>query len=118
MHKYLCSMYSQSKKEKKKPSCLFQYKLLYRNETCTNHYRLLSISISYFEIFIGVSSIWISLPNFNFFNVNLQFFQRNRKVDLTNCLVTNFRNIYNISSKVIRRRNYGKCENVRGKFFS
>ena len=37
------------------------------------------------------------LPNFNFFNVNPQFFQRNRKVHLSNCLETNFHNISHIS---------------------
>ena len=42
-----------------------------------------------------------SLPNFNFFNVNPLFFQRNLKVHLSNCLETNFRDIPNI-----RRGNY------------
>ena len=31
---------------------------------------------------------------------------RNRKVHLTNCLETNFHNFFNISLRVIRRRNY------------
>ena len=47
-----------------------------------------------------------SVPNFNFFNVNLQIFQRNRKVHLLNCLETNFHDIPNISLRDIRRRNY------------
>ena len=42
-----------------------------------------------------------SLPNFNFFNVNPQIFQRNRKVHLRNCLETNFHNIPNISFRVM-----------------
>ena len=47
-----------------------------------------------------------SQPNFNFFNVNPQIFQRNRKVHLTNCLETNFHDISIISLRVIRHRNY------------
>ena len=47
-----------------------------------------------------------SQPKFNFFNVNPQIFQRNRKVHLTNCLETNFHDISIISLRVIRRRNY------------
>ena len=45
-----------------------------------------------------------SLPNFNFFKVNPQIFQRNRKVHLSNCLQTNFHSISKISLKVIRCR--------------
>ena len=47
-----------------------------------------------------------SLPNFNFFNVKPQIFQRNRKVHLTNCLETNFHDIHNIRLKDIRDGNY------------
>ena len=47
-----------------------------------------------------------SLPNFNFFNVNPQIFQRNYKVNLSNCLEKNFHNISKISLRVIRRKNY------------
>ena len=47
-----------------------------------------------------------SLPNFNFFNVNPQIFQRNPKVHISNCLETNFNDIFNISLRIIRRRNY------------
>ena len=43
---------------------------------------------------------------FNFFNVNPQIFQRNRKVHLSNCLETKFHDIPNISLRDIRRRNY------------
>ena len=58
-----------------------------------------------------------SLPNFNFFNVNAQIFQLNRKIHLANCLDTNFHNISNIISRVIRRRNYSECEVLTRKFF-
>ena len=47
-----------------------------------------------------------SLPNFNFFNVKPQFFQRNRKVHLSNYLEKNFHDIPNISLRDIRRGNY------------
>ena len=54
--------------------------------------------------FLGVRLHGGSQPNFNFFNVNPQIFQR--KVHLTNCLETNFHNIFNVSLRYIRRRNY------------
>ena len=47
-----------------------------------------------------------SQPNFNFFNVNPQIFQQNRKVDFTECLERNFHNIPIISLRIIRHRNY------------
>ena len=47
-----------------------------------------------------------SLPNFNFFNVNSQIWQSNRKVCRSNGLDTNFHSISDISLRVIRRRNY------------
>ena len=56
--------------------------------------------------FFGVRLHGGSLPNFNFFNVNPQFFQLNRKVHLSNCLETNFHNISNIGLRIIRRRDY------------
>ena len=58
------------------------------------------------KFFLGVHLRGGSLPNFNFFNVNPQLFQRNRKVHLSNCLETNFHNISNISLRVIRHRIY------------
>ena len=58
------------------------------------------------KIFLRVRLHEGSQPNFNFFNVNPQISQRNRKVHLTNCLETNFNNISNISLTVIRRRKY------------
>ena len=41
-----------------------------------------------------------------FFNANLRIWQRNRKVHRSNCLDTNFHIIFDISLRVIRRRNY------------
>ena len=58
------------------------------------------------KIFLGVRLYGESLPNINFFNVNPQIFQRNRKVHLSNCLETNFCHIPNISLRDIRRENY------------
>ena len=52
--------------------------------------------------FLGVRLLGSSEPNFNFFNVNPQILQRNRKVNLTNCLETNFHDISNVSLSVIR----------------
>ena len=47
-----------------------------------------------------------SLPNFNFFNINPQIFQRNCKIHLSNFQDTNFHNISNSSLRAIKRRNY------------
>ena len=47
------------------------------------------------KIFLGVRLHGGSQPNFNYFNVNPQIFQRNRKVPHTNCLEINFHNISN-----------------------
>ena len=49
------------------------------------------------KFFLGVRLHGGFQPNFNFFNVNRQIFQRNRKVHLTNCLETNFHNISGIN---------------------
>ena len=46
-----------------------------------------------------------SQPNFNFFNINPQIFERNRNVHLSNWLETNF-HISNINLRFIRRRIY------------
>ena len=72
--------------------------------------KLVSIIMDYclltaLKFFLRVRPYGGSQPNFNFFNVNPQIFQRNRKVHLTNCLETNFY-ISIISLIVIRRRNY------------
>ena len=58
------------------------------------------------KIFFGVRLHGGSLPNFIFFNVNPQIFQRNRKVHLSNCLETNFHDIPTISLRDIKRGNY------------
>ena len=65
---------------------LFHYKLSYKNETGTDHHGLLSTSVWCLQIFLRGPSTWESQPNFNFFNVSPQIFQRNLKAHLTNCL--------------------------------
>ena len=47
-----------------------------------------------------------SLPNFNCFQSQPPNFSRNHKVRLSNCLETNFHNIYIISLRGIRCTNY------------
>ena len=49
------------------------------------------------RFFLGVRLHGGSQPNFNFFNVNPQIFQRHHKVHLSNCLETNFHDIPNIT---------------------
>ena len=68
-------LYSRSKKK----NYLFQYKLSCRNKTGNNHHNAL-------KFFFGVRLYGGSRPNFNFFNVNANFFQQNRKVHLSNSL--------------------------------
>ena len=57
------------------------------------------------KFFLGARLHGGSLPNFQFFNVNHPICQRNRKVHRSNCQDTNFRNISDISLRIIRRRN-------------
>ena len=102
--KFLLWMYNRSKRTKH--TYLFQYKLSYTIETCTNHHGLMSTPVWCFKIFLVVRLHGGSLPNFNFFNVNPQIFQRNRKIQLSYCLETNFHDIPNISWRDIRRRSY------------
>ena len=83
----------------------FQYKLSQTNEICTNQHGLLPTSIWCFKIFPTVRLHGGSLPNFIFFNLNSQIWQRNCKVHYSNCLDTNF-HISDIILTVIRRRNY------------
>ena len=97
-------MYSTSKK-KKKP---IYFNLNYRTEM-----KLVPIIVDKcllqfdaLKFLLGVCLHGEFQLNFNFFNVNPQIFQRNRKVHLSNSLETNFHNISNISLRVIRRRNY------------
>ena len=104
-------------RKKTKLPYLFQCELSYKNETTTNHHRLFSTSVWWLKLFSGVRLHGVSLPNFNFFNVNPHIFQRNSKYHLTNCLEANFHEIFNISLRVIRRRNYSWCEILRRNFF-
>ena len=84
------------------------FKTSYRREM-----KLVPIDMDYrrlqcdaFKFFLGVRLHGGSLPNFNFFNINPQNLQRNRKVHLSNCLDMNFHNISDIILRVFRRRNY------------
>ena len=58
------------------------------------------------KLFLTVRLYGGTQPNFNFFSVNPQIFQQNRKVHLLNCQETNFHDIPNISLRDIRRGNY------------
>ena len=85
--------------------------LIYVNTNCHTEMKLVPIIMDYcllqfnvLKFFLGVHLLGGSQPNFNFFNENPQIFQQNNKVHLSNCLETNFHNISNISSRVIRRR--------------
>ena len=76
-------MYSRSKKRKKKSS-------IYFNTNYRTGMKLLSIIMDYcllqfdaLNFFLGVRLHGGSLSNFNFFQVNPQIFQRNRKVHLS-----------------------------------
>ena len=82
---------------------LFHDKLTQRNESGTSHHGLLSTSFDTLKFILGVRLHGGSLPKFNFFNVNSQILQRNRKVLLTNCLETNF---HDISISSLRVREY------------
>ena len=77
----------------------------------------MSTSVYSLKFFFGSRLQGGSLPNFNFFNVNHQFFQRNRKVHLSNCLEKKFHDIPNINLRDIRRRNYSYYEVLRRNFF-
>ena len=99
------SMYSRSKKKRNTP---IYFNINYRTEM-----KLVPIimdqcllQFDVLKFFFGLRLHRGSRPNFNFFNVNSQIFQRNRKVHLSNCLEKNFHDIPNISLRDIRRRNY------------
>ena len=101
-----------------------QKKDIYFNTNYCTEIKLVPIIMDYcllqfhaLKFFLGVRLRGRSQSNFNFFNVNPQIFQRNRKFHLTNCLETNFWDISIISLRVIRRRNYSQCEVLRGKNF-
>ena len=79
---YIC-MYSRSKKKEEKNIPIY-FKTNYRTEM-----KLVPIIVEYcllqfdaLKFFLGVHLHEGSLPNFNFFNVNPQIFERNRKVYL------------------------------------
>ena len=99
------------KKKKKKKKRKFP---IYFNTIYCTEMKLVPIMMDYsllqfdtLKIFLGGPSTWGggSLPNFHFFNVNPEISQRNHKVHFSNCQETNFHNIFNISLRVIRRRN-------------
>ena len=79
------------------------------------NYCLLQLDILNF--FLGVRLHWEFVPNFNFFKVNPQIFQQNRKVHISDCLDTNFHNIFYISLSDIRRENYPECDFLKRKIF-
>ena len=70
------------------------------------------------KFFLRVRLYGGSPPNFNFFNVNPQIFQRNRKVHLSNCRERNLHDISKISLRAIRRRNYSLMREFKRKVFS
>ena len=89
-------MYSSSKKKQNTP--------IYFNTNYHTEKKLVPIIMDWcllqfdaLKIFFELRLHGGSLPNFNFFNVNPQIFQRNRKVRLSNWLDTNYPNISNFS---------------------
>ena len=102
-------MYSRLKKEKKKERNIFI-------NFNTNHRReitLIQMNMGYcllrfdaLKLFSEACLHRVSLPDFNFFNVNPQILQLNRNAHLSNCLNTKFHHIPDIELRVIRRRNY------------
>ena len=98
-------MYSRSKKKRNTP-------IYFNSNYCTEmevapiimDYCLLEFDV--LKFFLGIHLHEGSQPNFNFFNVNPQIFQRNRKVHLSNYPDRNFYKISNIRTRIIRRRNY------------
>ena len=94
-------MYNRSNKKRNTP--------IYFNKNYRTEMKVVPIIIYYcllqfdaLKFFLGVRLHGEFQPNFNFFNVNPQIFQRNRKVHLINCLETNF-HISIISLRVIRQ---------------
>ena len=82
-------MYSQSKKKRTPPinsntNYCREMKLVLINMDCC------ILQFVALKIVLGVCLHGGSQPNFNFFNVNPQIFQRNGKFYLSNCLETNF----------------------------
>ena len=86
---------------------------IYFNTNYHTQMKLISIIKDYcllqsdaLKSFLGIRLHGGSLPIFNFFNVNSQIFQQNRKILFLNCLDTNFHNIPIISLNDSRRRDY------------
>ena len=92
-------------KEKKNPKIPIYFNINYRKEI-----KLVLMKMEYcllqfyaLKFFLGISIHEGSLPNFNFFNVNRQIFQRNSQVHPTNYPETNFHNIFSISLRNIKK---------------
>ena len=100
-------------KKKKNYSRSKKKKTINSNTNYRRKMKLVPIDMDYcllqfdaLKFLLGIHLHGRSLPNFYFFNVNPQIFQRNRKAHLSNSLETNFHNISNISLRGIRRRNF------------
>ena len=86
-------MYSRSKKkkkERKKHPYLFRNKLSHRNEMVPIIMDHCLFQFDTLKFFLGMLLHVGFLSDIIFFNVNLQIFQQNRKVHLSNYLETNF----------------------------
>ena len=99
----ILNIYIHSDKKRKKMETLINSNTNYRRDMklipMNTDYCLLQFDV--LKFFLGVHLHGRFQPNFNFFNVNLQIFRRNREVHFTNCLKTNFHNISNIGLRVI-----------------
>ena len=75
---------------------------MYFNTNFLTEMKLVPIIMDY-RLLQFEESIYMWISNFNFLSVNLQIYQRNRKVHLSICLETNFQDITNISLRDIRQ---------------
>ena len=76
-------------------------------------------SIPCFKILLRLRLLGRFLTNFNFFNVNPEIRQSNRKCLRSNCLDTELQSISDISLKVIKRENSNyNASFLRRTFFS
>ena len=102
----LRAMYSRSKNKRNTP---VYFSINYRTEV-----KLVSIIMDYCLLQFDALKFYLGIrvhgegsqPNFNFFNINPEISQRNRKVHLSNCQKNFFYNISNISLRFIRLTNY------------
>ena len=106
LNAYRKKMYSRSKKENETPLFISIQIIVQKLNWYQSSWISVYFSLMYLKFFIRVSLHGGSLNNFNFFNVNPQIFQWNRKVHLSNRLESNFHDIPNISLREIRHRNY------------